>query len=381
MNYARVGEEFRDLALEHAWKVFGVLPLKNLRKNGVVVANETTGPDVYAAVIALHSVLNDSTERFYIATLSAFKLVKEPGQNVSTFSDNVLSVACHIDGISEHTVNDLHTLIYECYKGCSTKEFDCVTRNTWQAVKHTKEKIEPQGLSGIVTKKSMKAEIKRLTKIVKKGGGGATSNTNRLTTNRSTTYVCHWCGEHGHIKPNCPNLDKPQKGSGVHTTARSNAPSSNASSNKFCTKEGPKPGEPPTTTHKGTQYKWCETCKKWNSGAKAHHTGEHVKGRTSTTNGAANAALAQADSSHGATLSFMSGYIGMVDAEEAPFVVDDRTAFIKGETGHYSILSDDGTYRDFPSAVLANIVNNTSPIRTTPRQAYTSRTSKFIWHG
>jgi hypothetical protein len=36
MNYARVGEEFGDLALEHAWKVFGVLPLKNLCKNGVV---------------------------------------------------------------------------------------------------------------------------------------------------------------------------------------------------------------------------------------------------------------------------------------------------------------------------------------------------------
>jgi hypothetical protein len=92
-------------------------------------ANETTGPDVYAAVIALHSVLNDSTERFYIAKLSAFKLVKEPGQNVSTFSDNVLSVARHIDGISEHAVNDLHTLIYECYKGCSTEEFAAAVSN------------------------------------------------------------------------------------------------------------------------------------------------------------------------------------------------------------------------------------------------------------
>jgi hypothetical protein len=36
MNYARVGEEFGDLALEHAWKVFATLPLKNLRKNGCV---------------------------------------------------------------------------------------------------------------------------------------------------------------------------------------------------------------------------------------------------------------------------------------------------------------------------------------------------------
>jgi hypothetical protein len=84
---------------------------------------------VYAAVIALHSVLNNSTERFYIAKLSAFKLSKEPEQQVSTFSDNVLSVARHIDGISEHLVNNLHTLIYECYKGCTTEEFAAAVSN------------------------------------------------------------------------------------------------------------------------------------------------------------------------------------------------------------------------------------------------------------
>jgi hypothetical protein len=32
MNFARVGEEFGDMALEHAWKVFAVLPIKGLRK-------------------------------------------------------------------------------------------------------------------------------------------------------------------------------------------------------------------------------------------------------------------------------------------------------------------------------------------------------------
>jgi hypothetical protein len=30
MNYARVGEEFGDLALEHAWKVFATLPLNEV---------------------------------------------------------------------------------------------------------------------------------------------------------------------------------------------------------------------------------------------------------------------------------------------------------------------------------------------------------------
>jgi hypothetical protein len=148
-------------------------------------------------------------------------------------------------------------------------------------LKHAKEKVKPQVLAGTVNEKSLKAEIKRLTKIVNKGGGGGTNNLNRLNTSRWTTYICHWCGETGHIKPNCPNLDKPQKGSGGQSTARANPPLSSASTNEFRTKEEPKPGEPLTKTNKGTQYKWCDTCKKWNLGDKAHHTVEHVKGTIS----------------------------------------------------------------------------------------------------
>jgi hypothetical protein len=49
---------------------------------GNTLAREATGPDVYAAVIALHSVLNDSTKRFCINKLSKHKLIDEPGENV-----------------------------------------------------------------------------------------------------------------------------------------------------------------------------------------------------------------------------------------------------------------------------------------------------------
>jgi hypothetical protein len=31
MNHARVGEEFGDMALEHAWKVFSVLLLRDIQ--------------------------------------------------------------------------------------------------------------------------------------------------------------------------------------------------------------------------------------------------------------------------------------------------------------------------------------------------------------
>jgi ferredoxin-thioredoxin reductase catalytic subunit len=36
MNYARVGLEFGDMALEHAWKVMAVLPLKHIHRHGSI---------------------------------------------------------------------------------------------------------------------------------------------------------------------------------------------------------------------------------------------------------------------------------------------------------------------------------------------------------
>jgi hypothetical protein len=206
---------------------------------GNTLMQEATGQDVYAAVIALHSVLNDSTEQFYIRKLSKHKLVEEPGENIGTFADKVVSIAHHIEGISEHRVSDLHTLVYQCFDGASTSTFasavssllakcfqndptvrdwesnvtmlkqmyrDLVTRSLWSALKHTKEKVETQGLRVSSEVKSLKAELKRLTKIVS-GNAGSSSMGSRSTT----VLTCYWCGEKGHSKPNCPNTNKPQK--------------------------------------------------------------------------------------------------------------------------------------------------------------------------
>jgi hypothetical protein len=38
MNYGHVSEEFGDMAFEHAWKVFSVLPLKLLSNEDTFVA-------------------------------------------------------------------------------------------------------------------------------------------------------------------------------------------------------------------------------------------------------------------------------------------------------------------------------------------------------
>jgi hypothetical protein len=213
----------------------------------------------------------------------------------------------------------------------------------WEAFNQVKEAKEPQGLQGSTdTVKSLKSEVKRLTKLVKKSGITDTASTTKTT-------VCHWCNEPGHIKPNCPNLDKPKayvpKKSGGNTAKASSA-NSNAKAGEFKVKVGPKPGEPTTTTHQGTTYKWCDTCKKWNSGGKAHLTAEHVKGKGATTTTPASA-LAQTTSTTTPSLSCVAGYIGAIGEQVTdPYPITDETKFIVDERDHASILSDDGVSAD-----------------------------------
>ena len=78
----------------------------------------------------------------------------------------------------------------------------------------------------------------------------------------------------------------------------------------------PKDGEPHTKNINGESHKWCGTCKRWNKGAKAHLTAEHVKRTPSTTTTnvvagvTASVVGATAAVSTPATLTFVAGYMG-----------------------------------------------------------------------
>jgi hypothetical protein len=162
------------------------------------------------------------------------------------FSDKVVSIAHHIEGIMENKVSDLHTIIYQCYEGSSTPTFatavstllakcfqndkevhkweenvtmlksmycDLKMRASWVALKHTGEKVEAQGLSAEANIRAMKAEVKRLTKLVA-SGNTATSTRTANSNSNSNGIVCYHCGEKGHKTPNCPNKYQPKKYTG-----------------------------------------------------------------------------------------------------------------------------------------------------------------------
>jgi hypothetical protein len=310
------------------------------------LTNDYTGPDVFCAVIALHTVVNDSTQRMYIAQLESLKLTKEPGEDVSVLADKVVGIARTIVGLSPMPPSDLHTLVYQCFAGCSTPTFatdvsnllskcfrndqtvrnwetevtalmsmyrDLKQRNQWVALMNMKEKTEAVGMIGGVDVKAMQSTITRLEKQVKEVKEGK-SNSSKSNGKTNKELTCYWCGEKGHAKPSCPNLDKPKKYKGEEGKAKTNNSNSNANTNQSSTAstsgtstkkwKAPATGESHTKTEEGSVYKWCGTCKKWNKGDKAHLTDEHVK-KSSTT---AVANMAQADVQ--TQLSFVAGYFG-----------------------------------------------------------------------
>ena len=283
-------------------------------------------------MIALHTVINHSTQRLYISQLQKLKLTKEPGEDVNLFSDKVLSIARHIGGLSSIPIPDLHTLIYQCYEGSSTPTFastvtnlladcfkstpsaenwesnvaylkqlyrDLVTRSCWVAVKNMKEKSD--GTAAKASVKSLKAEIQRLKKTASSG------------TAKNTELVCYWCGEPGHAKPNCPNLEQPKKYTGGKGETKGRSTNNNQGASNSNAKAAPQDGDSHTKSINGSAHKWCATCKKWNTGAKAHLTADHVK-RTpaaSTTAAVATTAVANvAQVNPNPVLTFVAGYIG-----------------------------------------------------------------------
>lgn len=338
---------------------------------GQTLSDSVNGPDVFRAVIALHSMLNDSTERQFVEKLQRLKLTDEPGEDVSNFSNKVLSIAHHIDGLTEAGVSDLHTLIYTTFDGSSTATFatavsnllsqcflntanavnryadwehqvgmlkllyrDLKSRNCWNALHHVKEKVEAQGLVGEAHILSLTAEVQRLTRIV--GNTGSSG---------ARPIICHHCGVEGHISPNCPN-----KSQGTQATST------------FKLKQAPQGDAPHIKNHDGKQYKWCGTCKRWNHGEKAHLTTEHVKKQTNTGGHLAPASAVTSDETPAAvvaTLTRVSGYFTPIPQPILPLKpnLTRDMHFITGSTPSDRCCIEDvhGCSSSVPGAVCCDI--------------------------
>jgi hypothetical protein len=314
------------------------LDLDMLKKVERELPVNATGPEVFATVINMHQTLNTSAVRILTEELQKLRLSKEPGENVETFADKVIDIAKRIQGAGPTTCpKDLPTLAYECFQDCTTPMFNleatalyakaskgdtsvddweanimelkttyraCVSRKGWNATKYQKEKAEAQALQ---------AQVKTLTKsladMTKKGGKTPTGNSGKGSDDR----VCFHCQKKGHIKPNCPDKDKPKVTKGEQPAAKGGTSGAAAGAANE-RKTPPKEGEAHTKTEGADTLKWCGTCKRWNKGEKAHLTAEHVKGKGKSTGSQAAGALAAADDTYdtGASLRLVSGYMAKI---------------------------------------------------------------------
>ena len=93
---------------------------------------------------------------------------------------------------------------------------------------------------------------------------------------------CHYCHKKGHYKSACPSLANKSDGGATTTNGTSNT-SSGSKSDKpkhwTCTPPSDHEAKTKNVTVEGKNllFKWCQTCKRWRSGPKAHLTEEHKR--------------------------------------------------------------------------------------------------------
>ena len=124
-------------------------------------------------------------------------------------------------------------------------------------------------------------EVKKGLKDVKvalqQGAGAKDQPTSSVGGDRDLSNVeCHYCHKKGHYKSSCPSLAN-------KSSAGTPAPSIAGKTDKpkHWTRTPPADSDPQTKSvtveGKSILFKWCQTCKRWRSGAKAHLTNEHKK--------------------------------------------------------------------------------------------------------
>jgi hypothetical protein len=264
---------------------------------------DASGPEMLAAVIQAHQVLDSSGCRILCEELAKMRLNAYPAKNVGEFRLKVIEKCRRIDGCLLPP-SDLPSLVVECFRNTKSVDFNVkvsaiykranlgeitdwrdvistlkttykmlFNQGAWPAAKHHKEDI-PKIIQAMFSKMEQKFESKpkQSSNYGTRGGQPGGSQTE--------TRTCHHCGQVvGHIKPNCPQL----KGS----MQQSDNKLSNGNGDKKgqppvpSTLPGKKRYEPPADNESHTKnigsdtWKWCGKCKRWNRGDSAHLTDEH----------------------------------------------------------------------------------------------------------
>jgi hypothetical protein len=287
-----------------------------LHRIKAMVALNASGPEVLAAVIAAHQVLDSSGCRVLVNELTKLRLSEYPAENMDEFRLKIIEKGRRIDGCLDKP-QDLPALVAECFRNTQSLEFNMevaalytqasarrikdwqtivtkltalyktlLNRGEWPAAKNRKEDV-PKPIQAMFS--NLEAKIDSKLKQSNNGGGGK----QQRNGSQNDTRTCHQCGQVGHIRPNCPQL---KNGGASNRNSATNNGSNGAANGKTknattvpSSLPGKKRYEAPSANESHTKnigsdtWKWCSKCKRWNKGTSAHLTDEHKSKERSST--------------------------------------------------------------------------------------------------
>jgi hypothetical protein len=277
-----------------------------LHRIKAMVAINGSGPEVLAAVIAAHQVLDSSGCRVLVNELTKLRLCEYPAENMDEFRLKIIEKGRRIDGCLDKP-QDLPALVAECFRNTQSLEFNTevaslytqasarrirdwqsivtkltalfktlLNRGEWPAAKNRKEDV-PKTIQAMFS--NLEAKIDSKLKQTNVGGDKQQRGGSQNTGSQNETRTCHQCGQVGHIrlkngggsnKSNANNASN-STGNGKHKNPNP-VPSSLPGKMRY---EAPGANEMHTKTIGSDTWKWCNKCKRWNKGNAAHLTDEH----------------------------------------------------------------------------------------------------------
>jgi hypothetical protein len=264
--------------------------------------------------------------RQLVDELQKIKLSAIPAYHVQECAKKIHDICTKLVGLgATHVPGDLSMLVCQCFDHTNIQAFDLEvtklesdldddpTSHTWTSIldqlttKFDKLRLskrwpplnadKPAVASGFAVqleelKKGLR-DVKSALHNTSKDKGDANGASQRDLSN----VECNYCHKKGHYKSSCPSLAN--KSNGGTSDSPTKSTSDKKDRPKHWTRTGPSDTEPHTKSvtveGKNVIFKWCGTCKRWRSGAKAHLTTEHKKKNAPATTIAGNTLQASSD--------------------------------------------------------------------------------------
>ncbi len=252
---------------------------------------DTSGPEIFKIIVSKFQASSANMVRSLMEKLDKLRLNEDDREDVSALADKVSEICRQIEG-SGSEPPDLAFVVAGCFQESTVNTFMVeaagmhselnrnVGRHTWrdsiQTLTASYNSLSSSGKWPPAKKhetKTTEALNARITKLEQKenqykqgnsyNNGNENGGGNGQYNYRNHQKKCYTCGSTEHLARNCPNR-------------RNDGSNGNDGQTKHPSRIPPKDGESEIRTRaNGEKEMWCDRCKRWRTGPKAHTTNQH----------------------------------------------------------------------------------------------------------